>query len=266
MNNLEKLGRIDPIGQITLDAESFGKGLMDYKKSSAYRKDLKRASRMEELNGKKIIFIKYASSIGIPDTEEMTNYIIASYPGYKPNFEFADHDDKNHVIAIEIEKDEPKIPLQDIEAIPSNFKSIGAGLYKDASPEENVWSLGKDENGNYFLSRKAEEKPIMETSKTDVFKVAKTFNINDSVTTQMGERGIIVGFDKSGNCVVQMANEEKLKIISSAFLYQEKAQQEIRDTSEGDLDKLYQEMIHKNHTPDPDQAKFYKELIADPKI
>lgn len=263
MKSIEKLGCIDNAGQITIDSESFAKGLLDYTRTGAHRKDLRRAARMEDKNGKKIVYVKYASMRGVPDVEEMTNYITANYLGFRPNFENADHDQKNHVIAIEIEKDDPIVRVANMEAIPNGFKAIGSGLYKEG---ENVWTLKKDETGNLFLTRSAEEKPIQEKPTTDVFKVAKVWERNQSVKLGTGETGKIVSFDKAGNCVVKLdGDNNKLKIVS-ANLLQGANTDEVRDQAEGDLDKFYTELITKEHKPDSDQSQFYKDLIADPKI
>jgi len=265
MKSINKLGSIDNAGKISLNSDEFGKGMMDYKKSSAHRKDMKRASRMDVIDGKKIIYIKYANSIGLPDIEEMTNYVVANYHGFKPLFENADHDEKNHVVAIEIVKDEPRIAVKDIESIPAGFKPIGSGLYKDAS-ENQIWTLKKSDDGSLNLTRSAEEKPILEEAPTDVFKVAKQFKKGDEVSLRSGERGTIISFDKVGNSVVKIEGEDKLRIVSSNLLFQEKAQQDIRNEAENDMGDLYKELITLEHKPDKDEADFYKDLISDPTV
>jgi hypothetical protein len=175
-----------------------------------YRADLKLITTAKNTSGTFHAIVKFNPDLRYPSEEDLMSIVGQSYPSHQIDWGLVDISDSDGVISLTLGPKVEVIPLKSLKEIPSEFISVGTGLYKRAADASGnafeIWEVKQDSSGNKALVRREEDLEV-EASEDDGFKAG------DVVQTPYGP-GRIKKFDDFGNAFVQVGNTKHL--ISAA--------------------------------------------------
>lgn len=181
------------------------RGVKAYLDSRKYRADLNLVTASRDTTGSFCAKVKFAAGLGYPKEEDLMALVADQFPDHQIDWQTIKMDPDVGVIMLNLEPSVEMIPVASVKEIPSEFVSIGAGIYKraaDASGSiQEIWTLKKGPEG-LCLFRSQDDVEITADDKTG-------FRAGDVVNTPYGP-GKVVRFDDLGNAFVQVGKNKKL--------------------------------------------------------
>jgi len=186
-------------------AKSFLGGLQKHLASRGHRADLKIATKARDTQGSFKASVKFDASLGYPTEDDLITLVAQAYPTHDIDWDLAEVDMDLGLVLLQLEPSVEVVPVESINQIPPEFKSIGSGLYKrarDASGNVNeIWTLSKSTDG-LMLYRNPDD---LEVNAED----ESGFRAGDVVNTPYGP-GRIQRFDEVGNAIVTVGSQKRL--------------------------------------------------------
>lgn len=182
--------------------------------AKGYRADLKLFTASKTVSGPFAVEVKFNASLGYPTEKDLMSLVAGSYPKHAIDWTTVEVDDAAGVIVLQLEPSLSVVPVNSISEIPSEYRSIGAGLYKRAANAsgtvQEIWTLKKSDDGSLSLIRNQDDIEI--TAEEEGFKAG------DVVNTPTGP-GRLVRYDELGNALVQVGSKKQLVAASELQPY-----------------------------------------------
>lgn len=171
-----------------------------------YRADLEFVTRSHKTAGARFqAEIKFDSGLGYPTEDDVLAITAQSAPEHDIEWETVDVDTDLGIVYLNLEPSVEMIPVANINSIPGEFVSLGAGLYKKAADASDsimeIWSLQKTDNG--LALYRNDDIDVTADEEDDSFKAG------DVVDTPSGP-GLIKRMDDLGNAFVQVGRSLRL--------------------------------------------------------
>lgn len=227
------------------------KKMHEINRSRGYRADLKLITSAKNTTGTFSAYVKFDHNLGYPSERDVMSIVSRSYPKHQIDWETIEVNATDGMVAITLAPSVEVLPLESIKKIPSEFISIGAGIYKRAADSSGkvmeIWTLKKTDNG-LSLFRNQDDVEVTADNK-DGFKTG------DVVNTPQGP-GRIMRFDDLGNAFVQVAGKQHLVAADELEEYDvDKEKAKLVDYyTEAYGDRAYAELLVKKYN-DPDKQK-----------
>lgn len=181
------------------------KGLRAHLEKRGYRADLKLVTASKNTEGSFHAEVKFRADLGFPAEQDLMAIVAQSYPQHQIEWETAEVDANAGIVLLNLNQSVECVPISSMKEIPSEFVSIGAGIYKRAADTTGqvmeIWKLKKDDAGSLALYRNHDD---VEVTASD-----EEFRAGDVVNTPYG-CGKITRFDDLGNAFVQIGNKMHL--------------------------------------------------------
>lgn len=175
-----------------------------------YRADLEFVTRSHKTAGMRFqAEIKFDSELGYPTEKDVMAVTAQAAPDHDIEWESVDVDTDLGIVYLNLEPSVEMIPVANINSIPGEFISVGAGLYKRAADASDsmmeIWSLQKTDNGLALFRN--DDIDVQADEQDDGFKAG------DVVDTPNGP-GLIKRLDDLGNAFVQIGRT--LRLVGAA--------------------------------------------------
>ncbi len=207
-NTLRRLQQISHRTNVdkTAVATNFFNALEKTLAKRGYRADLQLTTDARSTKGRFVATVKYAKQLGRPDDVDLLALVAQSHPTHQIDWTLVQIDPVESIVIMPLEPAVEMIPIDNINAIPPEFKPIGTALYlraADTSGKVNeVWTLKQDSEGGMLLYRNQDDLEVTAEEENQI-------KAGDAVNTPHGP-GRVVRFDDQGNAFVQVGNQKRL--------------------------------------------------------
>jgi hypothetical protein len=204
MKRLQKIGQRVNMDQTEVASE-FISTLKQTLAKRGYRADLSLTTDARSTAGHFCASVRFDKELGYPSDKDLMTLVAQSYPQHEIDWELAQVDPDMGIVVLNLEPSVECVPVKDINSIPPDFKSIGAGLYKRAADTtgkvHEIWTLSKGDEGLVLYKNNKD---------LDIQAEEEGFKAGDVVMTADGRCGRIIKFDDFNNAFVQIGKQKQL--------------------------------------------------------